>query len=79
MRDKPRHSWLGYLTETNSDEGTVDVYIDGTLKQSVDCSAATRSARQSVYSVSNLAPGTHTIKLVKTGGTFMLIDAISFQ
>jgi len=70
---------VSYLTETNSDEGTVDVYIDGTLKQSVDCSAATRSARQSVYSVSNLAPGTHTIKLVKTGGTYMLLDAVSFQ
>ena len=70
---------VSYPTETNSDEGTVDVYIDGTLKQSVDCSAATRSARQSVYSASNLAPGTHTIKLVKTGGTYMLLDAISFQ
>ena len=69
---------VSYVTETNSDEGTVDVYIDGTLKQSVNCSTATRSARQSVYSVSGLPAGAHTIKLVKTGGTFMLLDAIGY-
>jgi hypothetical protein len=70
---------VSYITETNSDEGTVQVYIDGTLTQTVNCNTAARADDQSVYSVSGLSSGSHTIKLVKTGGTYMLLDAISFQ
>jgi hypothetical protein len=70
---------VSYITETNSDEGNVQVYIDGTLVQTVNCNTAARADDQSVYSVSGLLSGSHTIKLVKAGGTYMLLDAIIFQ
>ena len=66
---------VSYVTETNSDEGNVQVYLDGVLKTTVNCAAAGRAPQQSVYSVSALTPGSHTIKLIKASGTFMLLDA----
>jgi hypothetical protein len=69
---------LEVLGETNSDEGTFDVYVDG--KQDTrqafteNISGDTRLAQQVVYSVSGLSKGTHTVKIVKTGGTYLTID-----
>jgi len=70
---------VSYLTETNTDEGNVAVYVDGVLKQTVSCVTAPRSVQQAVYSVSGLSAGAHTLKLVKTSGTYMLVDAFRFQ
>ncbi|MFC5527932.1 alpha-L-fucosidase [Cohnella yongneupensis] len=66
---------ISYITEKNSDQGNVDVYLDGVFKQTVSANNASRLAQQTVYSVSNLPAGLHTIKLVKTSGTYMLVDA----
>lgn len=69
---------LEVLGETNSDEGGFDVYVDGKQDTShsftEDTSGSTRLAQQVVYSTGGLAPGTHTVKLVKTGGTYFTID-----
>ena len=70
---------VSYITETFSDEGSVAVYVDDVLKQTVNCSSTARTPRQSVYSVSGLTAGSHTIKLVKTSGQVMLVDGFSFQ
>lgn len=70
---------ISYITETAADEGGVSVYLDGTLTQTVNCSAPSRSVQQSVYSLSGLPSGSHTIKLVKTSGDYMLLDAFKFQ
>jgi len=70
---------VSYLTETNTDEGNVAVYVDGVLKQTVSCVTAPRSVQQAVYSVSGLSAGAHTLKLVKTSGTYMLVDGFRFQ
>jgi hypothetical protein len=69
---------LEVLAETYSDEGSFDVYVDG--KQDTrrnfteDTSGNTRLAQQVVYSVEGLSRGTHTVKIVKTGGTYLTID-----
>ncbi|MFG2463534.1 hypothetical protein ACGFWE_41710 [Streptomyces sp. NPDC048523] len=68
---------IDVLSETNSDEGGIDVYVDGTKVQSVSAAASSRLAQQVVASVSGLAKGRHTIKLVKTGGTYMVLDGFT--
>jgi alpha-L-fucosidase len=66
---------VDYITEKYTDEGNVDVYIDGVLQTTVSCYNATRLAQQTVYSKTGLTAGSHTIKLIKTSGTYMLVDA----
>ncbi|NUR58515.1 MAG: hypothetical protein HOV87_07455 [Catenulispora sp.] len=65
---------ISLITETNSDEGTIGVALDGTSQGSVNANTASRSVQQTVYSVSGLALGQHTLTLTKTGGTFLVID-----
>jgi len=64
-----------YVTETYSDEGNVDVYLDGVFQRTVNCNTATRQVQQFMYSATNLAYGSHTIKIVKTSGNYILLDA----
>jgi hypothetical protein len=68
---------IDVLSETNSDEGGIDVYVDGAKTQSVNASASSRLAQQVVASVSGLPKGQHTITLVKTSGTYMLVDGFT--
>ncbi|MFL6115530.1 MAG: hypothetical protein ACJ786_29920, partial [Catenulispora sp.] len=68
---------IDVLSETNSDEGGIDVYVDGVKTQSVTALASSRLAQQVVASVSGLSKGQHTVKLVKTGGTYLLVDALT--
>ncbi|GGD51425.1 carbohydrate-binding protein [Paenibacillus nasutitermitis] len=67
---------IEYITEKFSDQGQVDIYIDGVFKQTVDCYSLARQVQVSVYSISGLTSGTHTIKGVKKDGTYMLLDAL---
>ncbi|PIM66888.1 hypothetical protein CTU88_38235 [Streptomyces sp. JV178] len=68
---------IDVLSETNSDEGDIDVYVDGAKVQTVSAAGSPRLAQQVVASVSGLTKGQHTIKLVKTGGTSMLLDGFT--
>jgi hypothetical protein len=56
--------------------GTADIYLDAVK---VGTTSATYSGayipRQFLYQVRNLAAGSHTLKLVKTGGSWIQIDA----
>jgi hypothetical protein len=69
---------LEVLAETNDDEGTFNAYVDGRQDTSQDftenTSGGTRLAQQVVYAVQGLAQGTHTVKVVKTGGSYLTID-----
>jgi hypothetical protein len=69
---------LEVLGETNSDEGTFAVYVDGKQDTSKtfteNTSGGTRLAQQVVYEVNGLPKGAHTVKIVKTGGTYLTID-----
>ena len=65
------------LSETNTDEGTIDVYVDGVKTETVNAYSATRVAQQPVVDISGLSQGPHTVKLVKTGGQYMLVNAFT--
>jgi hypothetical protein len=67
---------IDVISEKYSDEGTFDVYIDGNFILTVNASATTRQVQQVLYSARHLTPGSHTIKCVKTGGTYMILDAL---
>lgn len=81
--DSVTATWSGtgadFVTETNSDEGNIGVYVDGQLRQAVSASGATRAAQQIVYRIDGLAPGVHTMRLVKQSGTYMLVDRFTFR
>jgi len=65
------------LSETNTDEGTIDVYVDGVKTETVTAESATRVAQQPIVDISGLSQGAHTVKLVKTGGIYMLVNAFT--
>jgi len=58
-----------------SNRGTADVFIDGVSQGSIDLFSATTAYRKSVFVKSGLTRDTHTLKVVKTGGTLLTIDA----
>ncbi|HEX9335706.1 MAG TPA: right-handed parallel beta-helix repeat-containing protein [Pseudonocardiaceae bacterium] len=68
---------LQILSETNGDEGSADVYVDGTKTQTVNGSGPTRLAQQAMVSVTGLSLGRHTVTLVKTGGQYLLVDGFT--
>jgi hypothetical protein len=68
---------VSFLTETNSDEGQIDLYIDGTFKTTVDASGTPRAYQQTLYSVSGLTSGVHTIKGVMKTGQYMIVDGFT--
>ncbi|MDF2537839.1 MAG: hypothetical protein K0S76_860 [Herbinix sp.] len=66
---------ITFITETNNDEGTIDVFIDEVLQTTIDCKAGARAVQQEVYTISGLTESAHKIKLVKKSGEYMLVDA----
>ncbi len=66
-----------YITETNSDMGNVSVSVDGGTATTVSAYTATRVAQVKLYSSTGLASGSHTVKLTKTGGGYMVVDAFN--
>jgi hypothetical protein len=67
------------ISEKDSSQGYIDIYIDNVFKQTVSTYNASRLAQQTVYSISGLPSGTHTLKAVKKSGTFMLLDQLRFK
>jgi hypothetical protein len=65
---------LDVLTEVNTDAGAIDVYVDGAKVKTVSANGPVRLAQQPVVSVTGLAPGSHTVKLVKAGGDYLVVD-----
>ena len=65
------------LTETDTDEGDIDVYVDGAKTTTVSAYSATREAQQPVVDIGGLTNGTHTVKLVKASGQYLLINAFT--
>ena len=68
---------VSYTSQKNTDMGNVDVYIDGVLDQTISCYNADRLHQQTVYSVSNLEAGVHTLKAVCAEVKYMMMDSIS--
>jgi hypothetical protein len=69
---------IEFITAKGPSQGDVDIYVDNKLKQTVSTYNASRLTGQTVYSISGLPNGTHTIKAVKKSGDFMLVDKMRF-
>ena len=67
------------IAPKDSGDGTFDVFIDNNLVASaVSLNSANYEAASTVYANMDLAPGQHTLKIVKSGGGYVQIDAISY-
>ena len=55
--------------------GTLDIYIDGVFKQTANATDSNDGLRKTIYHGSGLTRGNHTLKVVKTGGSYLAIDA----
>jgi hypothetical protein len=67
---------VSYIAERNNDEGNVDVYIDNVFQTNVNLNVSGgRQVQQVVYSITGLASGSHTIKLVNKSTAYGIIDA----
>ncbi|CAI6077528.1 glycoside hydrolase family 27 protein [Cohnella sp. JJ-181] len=69
---------IDLITEKSADQGNVDVYLDNVFKGTVSTYNATRQTQQTVYSASGLTNGSHTLKVVKKSGAYMLLDKLRF-
>jgi hypothetical protein len=81
--DSVTATWNGtgidVLTEKYSDQGDVDIYIDGQFRTTVDTTNPTRQTQQLIYRIDNLPEGPHTIRLVKKSGNFFVIDHFTIR
>jgi hypothetical protein len=68
---------INVIGERNAVDGSAEVYLDGVDEGSVSTVAATRQVQQSLYSISGLVNGSHTLKVVKTSGEYLEVDALS--
>jgi hypothetical protein len=68
---------LQMLSETNDDAGTADVYVDGTKVSTVDAYGMPRLAQQPIVSITGLRKGDHTVRVVKTGGSYLVVDGFT--
>jgi hypothetical protein len=66
-----------FITEMSSVEGDVAISIDGGAAVTVNTDSAARKAQRTVFSVSALANGTHTITVTKLSGQVMVVDAFT--
>lgn len=66
---------IDVITEIAGSENA-DIYLDDTLVKHVDKTSAVRVCQDTLYSVSDLAKGTHTIKVVNTSSNYLQLDAL---
>ncbi|WP_406116235.1 right-handed parallel beta-helix repeat-containing protein [Streptomyces sp. NBC_01014] len=67
------------LTELNADEGTIDISVDGVFRKTVDATSDTREYQKTLYSVSGLSPGVHTLTGVMKSGQYMIVDGFTVR
>ena len=68
---------IRFITETYTNAGTFDVYLDNVFQTNVDRNSATRYGQMVLYANTSLAPGAHTIKVMKQSGTYLECDGFA--
>jgi hypothetical protein len=63
-----------FSTETNADEGTFEVLVDGVNQGTFNAASTTRQTQQILFTSKVLTSGTHTITVMKESGTYLLVD-----
>jgi alpha-galactosidase len=78
--DAIEHTFTGtgiaFSTETNTDEGDVDIFIDGALQKTISLRSDSRQVAQKVFDKQDLPNGVHTFRAVLKAGQFMLVDRL---
>lgn len=74
---------IAWISRTNAAGGIADVFVDGSKKKSVDLYSAQTTYQRTVFRLTGLRAGQHTIKIVRTGtkstaskGRNLMLDAI---
>ena len=70
---------IGFLTETNPTRETSPSRLDGVPQGTVSANTPERHVRQTLYSVSGLNPGRHTLTVTKLSGTYLLVDGFTLR
>jgi hypothetical protein len=75
-------SWMGYQDQWS---GIANVYVDGVLKAQVDTYASPSKSQQTLYSITGLAAGSHTLTIEATGthdsssaGSWIWVDGFKY-
>jgi hypothetical protein len=67
---------IQFITETDTNQGNLEVFVDGNSAGTVNSYSASRKTNQVLFTKRGLSPNvSHTIKLVKKDGDYMLVDA----
>lgn len=67
------------LMETNKDEGTVEVSIDGAVAKNIDCKTETRGVQQVMFSQDWPEEAPHVIKVESVSGGFIVLDGFKVR
>ena len=70
---------ISFVSETHESQGEAEVYLDGQLVQTVDAHldpSEGRGIQQVLYSASDLPNGSHTLRVVKKSGSYLLLDKL---
>jgi len=59
-----------------TNRGSFTYAVDGGAAQSGSCYAAVSVNQATCLALTNLGPGTHTLTVTKTGGTYLTLDAL---
>ncbi|WP_328726981.1 right-handed parallel beta-helix repeat-containing protein [Streptomyces sp. NBC_00259] len=62
------------LGEKYSDQGDVEIFVDGVSQGLVDTTATERLAQAEIFAVSGLSAGEHSIRIVKRSGKYATLD-----
>lgn len=65
---------IEFLSEQDNSGGDIDIYLDGQWVQTVSANGTPHLGQFSVYQVSGLSDGPHTLKGVKKGGDYLIVD-----
>jgi len=69
-------SSIQLIGEKATSRGTMNISIDGGAAVQATANDTSTNFQQTIYTKSGLALGKHTIKVTKTGGTYLDLDAI---
>ena len=73
-----RGTGAAWVTAMGPDQGAADVYVDGKLVRTVDLYAESRVTGRTVFDVSGLKDGDHTLRVVKKSGDVLRADAVHY-
>lgn len=65
---------VAVLGEKFSDQGSVEVFVDGSSQGLVDTTAATRQVQAEIFGIDGLTAGEHTVQIVKRSGQYTTLD-----